>query len=255
TRAKKKIATARIPFAVPAAEELPARLDAALAVIHLLYATGHTAPSGASLVRDELTGRALDLARMLIALLPREREAAGLLALLLVHEARRRSRTDAEGRFLRLADQDRSAWDQALIAQADTLIVGALEAGPPGRFVLQAAIAALHAQAPSYDATDWPQILALYGELLRVWPSPVVALNRAVALAEVDGPAAGLAAVEALEEDGRLAGYRYLHSTKADLLQRLDRPAEAAAAYREALELAGNAAEQEFLGERLRALT
>jgi len=255
TRAKKKIAAARIPFAVPAAEELPARLDAALAVIHLLYATGHTAPSGESLVRDELTGRALDLARMLVALLPREREAAGLLALLLVHEARRPSRTDAEGRFLRLADQDRSAWDQALIAQADTLIVGALEAGPPGRFVLQAAIAALHAQAPRYDATDWPQILALYGELLRVWPSPVVALNRAVALAEVDGPAAGLAAVEALEGDGRLAGYRYLHSTKADLLQRLDRPAEAAAAYREALELAGNAAEQEFLGERLRALT
>ena len=255
TRAKTKIATARIPVAVPAAEELPARLDAALAVIHLLYATGHTAPSGESLVRDELTGRALDLARMLVALLPREREAAGLLALLLVHEARRRSRTDAEGRFLRLADQDRSAWDQALIAQADALIVGALEAGPPGRFVLQAAIAALHAQAPSYDATDWPQILALYGELLRVWPSPVVALNRAVALAEVEGPAAGLAAVEALEGDGRLAGYRYLHSTKADLLQRLDRPAEAAAAYREALGLAGNAAEQEFLGERLRALT
>ena len=254
TRAKKKIAAARIPFAVPAAEELPARLDAALAVIHLLYATGHTAPSGESLVRDELTGRALDLARMLVALLPREREAAGLLALLLVHEARRPSRTDAEGRFLRLADQDRSAWDQALIAQADALIVGALEAGPPGRFVLQAAIAALHAQAPRYDATDWPQILALYGELLRVWPSPVVALNRAVALAEVEGPAAGLAAVEALEEDGRLAGYRYLHSTKADLLHRLDRPAEAAAAYREALELAGNAAEQEFLGERLRAL-
>ena len=255
TRAKKKIATARIPFAVPAAEELPARLDAALAVIHLLYATGHTAPSGESLVRDELTGRALDLARMLVALLPSEREAAGLLALLLVHEARRPSRTDAEGRFLRLAEQDRRAWDRALIAQADALIVGALEAGPPGRFVLQAAIAALHAEAPSYDATDWPQILALYGELLRVWPSPVVALNRAVALAEVDGPAAGLAAVEALEEDGRLAGYRYLHSTKADLLQRLDRPAEAAAAYREALELAGNAAEQEFLGERLRALT
>jgi RNA polymerase sigma-70 factor (ECF subfamily) len=255
TRAKKKIAAARIPFAVPAAEELPARLDAALAVIHLLYATGHTAPSGESLVRDELTGRALDLARMLVALLPREREAAGLLALLLVHEARRPSRTDAEGRFLRLAEQDRSAWDQALIAQADALIVGALEAGPPGRFVLQAAIAALHAEAPSYDATDWPQILALYGELLRVWPSPVVALNRAVALAEVEGPAAALDAVEALEEDGRLAGYRYLHSTKADLLQRLDRPAEAAAAYREALELAGNAAEQEFLGERLRALT
>jgi RNA polymerase sigma-70 factor (ECF subfamily) len=255
TRAKKKIATARIPFAVPAAEELPARLDAALAVIHLLYATGHTAPSGESLVRDELTRRALDLARMLVALLPREPEAAGLLALLLVHEARRRTRTDAEGRFLRLAEQDRAAWDTAQIEQADALIVAALQAGPPGRFALQAAIAALHAQAPSYAETDWPQILALYGALLRAWPSPVVALNRAVALAEVEGPAEGLAAVEALEADGRLAGYRYLHSTKADLLQRLGRTDEAAAAYREALELSGNAAEQEFLGERLRALT
>jgi len=255
TRAKRKIAAARIPFAVPAAEELPARLDAALAVIHLLYATGHTAPSGAALVRDELTSRALDLARMLVALLPREREAAGLLALLLVHEARRGTRTDEQGRFLRLAEQDRAAWDRALIAQADALIVAALQAGPPGRFALQAAIAALHAQAPSYEATDWPQILALYGELLRVWPSPVVALNRAVALGEVEGPEAALATVEALEADGRLAGYRYLHATKADLLQRLGRPAEAAVAYRAALELAGNAAEQEFLGERLRALT
>ena len=130
-----------------------------------------------------------------------------------------------------------------------------MHAGPPGRFTLQAAIAALHAQAPSYAATDWPQILALYGELLRVWPSPVVALNRAVALAEVDGPAAALAEVEALAEGGRLAGYRYLHATRADLLQRLGRDAEAAAAYRAALELAGNAAEHEFLAERLRALT
>jgi RNA polymerase sigma-70 factor (ECF subfamily) len=255
TRAKQKIAAARIPFAVPAAEELPARLDAALAVIHLLSATGHTAPSGAALVRDDLARRALDLARMLVVLLPAEREPAGLLALLLVHEARRRTRTDAEGRFLRLADQDRAAWDRELIAEADDLIVGALRAGPPGRFTLQAAIAALHAQAPSYAATDWPQILALYGELLRVWPSPVVALNRAVALAEVDGPAAALAEVEALAAGGRLAGYRYLHATRADLLQRLGRDAEAAAAYREALELAGNAAEQEFLAERLRALT
>ena len=255
TRAKRKIAAARIPFAVPAAEELPARLDAALAVIHLLSATGHTAPSGAALVRDDLARRALDLARMLVVLLPAEREPAGLLALLLVHEARRGTRTDAEGRFLRLADQDRAAWDRELIAEADALILGALHAGPPGRFTLQAAIAALHAQAPSYAATDWPQILALYGELLRVWPSPVVALNRAVALAEVDGPAAALAEVEALAEGGRLAGYRYLHATRADLLQRLGRDAEAAAAYRAALELAGNAAEQEFLAERLRALT
>ena len=255
TRAKQKIAAARIPFAVPAPGELPARLDAALAVIHLLYATGHTAPSGAALVRDDLARRALDLARMLVALLPQEREAAGLLALLLVHEARRGTRTDDAGRFRRLADQDRTAWDRELIAQADALIVGALRAGPAGRFALQAAIAALHAQAPSYAATDWPQILVLYGELARVWPSPVVALNRAVALAEVEGAAAGLAEVEALERDGRLAGYRYLPATKADLLQRLGRSGEAAAAYRDALELAGNAAEQEFLAERLQALT
>jgi RNA polymerase sigma-70 factor, ECF subfamily len=270
TRAKRKIATARIPYAVPTAEELPGRVDAALTVIHLLYTTGHTAPSGENLVRvdlveramdltrmlrvlmpDELTGRALDLARMLRRLMPADREAAGLLALLLVHEARRSTRTDPTGRMVRLAEQDRAAWDQEHIAEADGLIVGALEAGPPGRFLLQAAIAALHAQAPSFDRTDWPQILTLYDELLRIWPSPVVALNRAVAVAMVDGPDAALALVEDLERDGRLAGYRYLPSTKADLLHRLGRDAEAAAAYGEALALTDNAAEREFLEARL----
>jgi RNA polymerase sigma-70 factor (ECF subfamily) len=253
TRAKKKIAAARIRYAVPAAEELPARVDAVLTVIHLLYTTGHTAPGGETLVRDELTGRALDLARMLHALLPAEREAAGLLALLLVHEARRATRTDAAGRMLRLAEQDRTAWDRDLIAEADGLLVRALRAGPPGRFLLQAAIAALHAQAPAHDETDWPQILALYDELLRVWPSPVVALNRAVALAMVEGAGPALAAVEALERDGRLAGYRYLHATKADLLHRLGRDADAAAAYRAALALTDNAAERAFLAGRLGA--
>ena len=253
TRAKKKIAAARIRYAVPAAGELPARVDAVLTVIHLLYTTGHTAPGGETLVRDELTGRALDLARMLHALLPAEREAAGLLALLLVHEARRATRTDAAGRMLRLAEQDRTAWDRDLIAEADGLLVRALRAGPPGRFLLQAAIAALHAQAPAHDATDWPQILALYDELLRVWPSPVVALNRAVAIAMVEGAGPALAAVEALEGDGRLAGYRYLHATKADLLHRLGRDAEAAAAYRAALALTDNAAERAFLAGRLGA--
>ncbi|HKE78593.1 MAG TPA: DUF6596 domain-containing protein [Solirubrobacteraceae bacterium] len=253
TRAKKKIATARIPYTVPAPEELPARVDAVLTVIHLLYATGHTAPSGADLVRDELTGRALDLVRMLRLLLPEDREVAGLLALLLVHEARRATRTDDDGRLLRLEDQDRSVWDRGLIAEADRLIVAALRAGPPGRFVLQAAIAALHAQAPSYAETDWPQILTLYDELLRRWPSPVVALNRAVAVAMVHGPEAALAEVEALERDGRLAGYRYLPATKADLLHRLGRDREAVAAYRAALELSGNVAEQEFLQDRIAA--
>jgi RNA polymerase sigma-70 factor (ECF subfamily) len=250
TRAKKKIAAAAIPYAVPGADELPARVDAVLTVIQVLYATGHAGPSGADLVRDDLTGRALDLARMLRLLLPGEREVAGLLALLLIHEARRATRTDPDGRLRRLAEQDRSAWDRELIAQADRLLVQTLRGGPPGRFTVQAAIAALHAQAPSYDATDWPQILTLYDELLRIWPSPVVALNRAVALAFVDGPAPALAAVEALERDGRLAGYRYLPSTKADLLHRLGRDAEAATAYEAALALTGNAAEQEFLEER-----
>jgi RNA polymerase sigma-70 factor (ECF subfamily) len=251
TRAKKKIASARIPYAVPSATDLPVRIDAVLTVIHLLYATGHTAHSGENLVRDELTGRALDLARMLRPLLPSEPETAGLLALLLVHQARRATRTDADGRLLRLEEQDRSRWDGDLIAEADRLVVGALRSGPPGRFALQAAIAALHAQAPSYAETDWPQILTLYDELLRRWPSPVVALNRAVAVSMVDGPGPALALVTALEDDGRLAGYRYLPATKADLLSRLGRHAEAAVAYRAALALSDNAAEQEFLQDRL----
>ena len=253
TRAKKKIATARIPYAVPTAAELPERLDAVLTVIHLLYATGHTAPSGADLVRHELCDRALDLAVLVRRLLPDEREAAGLHALLLVHHARRATRVDGTGKLLRLEEQDRTRWDRELIAEADGLIVGALRAGPPGRFSLQAAIAAVHAQAPSYAATDWHQIVALYDELLRVWPTPVVALNRAVAVAEVDGPEAALRLVEALEQDGRLDGYRYLPATKADLLHRLGRHAEAADAYRAALRLTDNAAEQDFLAERATA--
>ncbi|MEA2223177.1 MAG: polymerase sigma-70 factor, subfamily [Solirubrobacteraceae bacterium] len=253
TRAKKKIAAARIPYAVPSADELPERVDAVLTVIHLLYATGHAAHSGEDLVRDDLTGRALDLARMLALLLPADREVAGLLALLLVHHARRAARTDAQGRLLRLEEQDRSTWDRELIAEADRLVLAALRAGPPGRFTLQAAIAGLHAQAASYAETDWPQILTLYDELLRIWPSPVVALNRAVAVAMVGGPQHALAVVEALERDGRLAGYRYLPATKADLLHRLGRDAEAADAYRAALALSDNAAEQEFLAGRVRA--
>lgn len=251
TRAKKKIMAARIPFRIPAPAELPDRLDAVLTAIHLLFTTGHTAPTGPTLVRYALAQRALDLARLLRALMPDEREVRGLLALLLTGHARRATRTTAEGRLLLLAEQDRSAWDQEAIAEADRLIVSALRGGSPGRFALQAAIAALHATAPTYADTDWDQILVLYDGLSKVWPSPVVALNRAVAVAMVGGPATALAQVEALEQDQRLAGYRYLPAIKADLLRRLGRRSEAAVAYRQAIALTGNDAESAFLASRL----
>jgi RNA polymerase sigma-70 factor, ECF subfamily len=251
TRAKKKIAAARIPFAVPGPAELPARVDAVLTVIHLLFTTAHTAPSGPALVRVEPAQRALDLARMLVALIPDDREAQGLLALLLAHHARRATRTDEEGRLILLEDQDRTAWDRAAIEEAHRLVVAALAGGQPGRFALQAAIAALHAQADSYETTDWPQIVRLYDALLRVWPSPVVALNRAIAVSMVDGPEAGLAALDGLADDARLAGYRYLPAARADMLRRLGRRDEAAAAYRAALALTDNDAERAFLERRL----
>jgi RNA polymerase sigma-70 factor (ECF subfamily) len=251
TRAKKKISAARIAYRVPDAADLPDRLDAVLTVIHLLYTTGHTAPSGDRLVRADLVERALDLTRMLQQLMPYEREVQGLLALLLLTDARRATRTDADGRLLVLEDQDRSAWDRAAIEEGERLVLGALERGEAGRFTLQAAIAALHAAAASYAETDWPAVLVLYDQLLSVWDSPVVALNRAVAVALVRGPGAGLDEIAVLERDGRLAGYRYLPAIKADLLRRLDRHAEAAAAYRAALELAENEAEREFLSARL----
>ena len=251
TRAKKKISGARIPFRVPRAAELPDRLRSALGVIHLLFTAGHTAPSGASLVRGDLVARALHLARMLRTLMPGEPEVSGLLALLLVTDARRATRVDASGRLLRLEEQDRSRWDRAAIAEARELIAQALHAGRPGRYVLQAAIAALYADAPTYDETDWPQIVAMYDALLSVWPSPVVALNRVVGVSMMSGPAIALAQVEELERDGRLAGYQYLPAIKADLLRRLGRSNEAAAAYRQALELTANEAEREFLSRRL----
>ncbi|MDM4719641.1 sigma factor [Micromonospora sp. WMMA1363] len=251
TRAKKKIAAARVPFRMPGPADLSERLDAVLTVIHLVFTTGHTAPSGGQLTRTDLVELAIDLARMLNQLLPAEREVRGLLALLLVNHARRATRTDGNGRLLLLEEQDRSRWDRAGIAEGHRLIVSALTDGPPGRFTLQAAIAALHATAPTYAATDWEQIVTLYDELLKVWPSPVVALNRAVAAAMVHGPAIALALVEQLARDGRLNGYRYLPAIRADLLRRLDRLAEAAALYRQALALAENDAEREFLAGRI----
>jgi RNA polymerase sigma-70 factor, ECF subfamily len=251
TRAKKKISVARIPYRVPRAAELPGRLQAVLAVIHLLFTVGHAAPSGAALIRADLVDRALHLARMLSELMPDETEVRGLLALLLVTDARRATRVDAAGRLVRLADQDRSAWDRAALAEADAMIVGCLRAGPPGRYALQAAIASLYAEPASYDQTDWPQLLALYDRLLQVWPSPVVALNRTVPLAMVAGSGTALAEVERLERDGRLAGYHYLPAIKADLLTRLGRTRAAAAAYRQALALAANDTERAFLEEQL----
>ncbi|WP_020575415.1 RNA polymerase sigma factor [Actinopolymorpha alba] len=251
TRAKKKITAARIPYRVPGAAELPDRLSAVLGVIHLLFTTGHTAPSGAALVRSDLVDQALHLARMLRELMPDEREVWGLLALLLVTDARRATRVDTQGRLLRLEEQDRSRWDRAAIAEAHDLIVDGLRGGRPGRYVLQAAIASLYAEAPAYEQTDWPQILTLYDELLRIWPSPVVALNRTVAMARVHGPMRALAEVEELERAGQLAGYHYLPAVKADLLRRLGRTNDAALAYRQALELAQNDAERDFLAARL----
>jgi RNA polymerase sigma-70 factor, ECF subfamily len=253
TRAKKKISAARIPYRVPGPAELPDRLDAVLTVIHLLYTTGHTAPAGPELVRSELVEQAIGLARMLLELMPDEREARGLLALLLLTDARRATRSAADGRLLLLEEQDRSRWDRSAIAEGTSLVTGALRGrpGPPGRFLLQAAIAAVHAEAPSYADTDWPQLLRLYDELLRAWPTPVVALNRAVAHALADGPEAGLADIEAIERDGRLAGYRYLPAARADLLRRLGRRQDAAEAYQTALGLTENAAEQAFLAGRI----
>ncbi len=254
TRAKKKIAGANIPYRVPAAAELPERLDAVLTVVHLLFTTGHTDPLGVDLVRSELVDRAVGLGRMLVMLMPDEREALGLLALMLLTDARRDARVDAGGHLVLLEDQDRSLWDRAQIAQGQQLVLQALRGGRPGRFALQAAIAGLHGSAPSWEETDWSQIVAFYDLLLQAWPSPVVALNRAVAVAMVRGPQAGLDAVAEIERDGRLAAYRYLPSTKADLLRRLGRDEEAAEAYRQAIDLVGNGSERAFLTARLAAL-
>jgi len=251
TRAKKKISAARIPYRVPDSSELTERLDAVLSVIHLLYTTGHTAPSGADLVRADLVERALHLARMLLALMPDEPEVRGLLALLLFTDARRATRTDAEGRLRLLEDQDRSLWDRAAIDEGRRLVLDSFRTGRVGRYALQAAIASLHAIAASYEATDWPQILGLYDQLLLVWPSPVVALNRAVAVSMVRGPEAGLAEIGSLARDGRLDGYHYLPAVRADLLRRLGRRDEAATAYQAAIDLVDNDAERQFLAARL----
>ncbi|MEV4135777.1 DUF6596 domain-containing protein [Dactylosporangium sp. NPDC049742] len=254
TRAKKKIAAAAIPYRVPPLEQLPDRLDAVLTVVHLVFTTGHAAPTGPGLVRADLVDRALDLARTLCTLMPDEREARGLLALMLLHDARRATRTAPDGRLLLLEEQDRTRWDRAQITAGLDLVRAALRGGRPGRFALQAAIAAVHTEAPTYAATDWRQLRGLYDLLLRAWPSPVVALNRAVVVAMSDGPSAALALVDELAADPRLASYHYLPATRADLLRRLHRHPDAAAAYRTAIALCDNEVERAFLESRLASL-
>lgn len=252
TRAKQKIATARIPLRVPVDVEMPERLRAVLGVIYLLFTMGHTATSGSTLMRTELVDEALHLAGVLRELMPDEREVRGLLALMLVTDARRSTRLGADGSSLRLDEQDRSQWDAVAIAQADELVRAGLKAGRPGRYMLQAAIALVHAKSPSFDETDWKEIVCLYDVLLVAWPSPIVALNRAVAVSMVDGPAVALALVEGLESDPRLADYHYLPALKADLLRKLGRVEESLEESRRALELTRNEAEREFLGAQMR---
>ena len=254
TRAKKKIAAARIPYRVPAEADLPERLDAVLTVVHLVFTTGHVAPTGADLVRPDLVARAVDLGRVLRSLMPDEGEVTGLLALMLLTDARRDARSGPDGAVVLLEDQDRSRWDEDEVAEGFALVRAAARAAP-GRFLVQAAIAAEHARATTYSDTDWRRILRLYDVLLGLWPSPVVALNRSVAVLMVDGPQAALDEVEVLAGDGRLDGYRYLAATRADLLRRLGRQPESAAAYREAIALTSNAAERRFLEGRLAEVT
>jgi RNA polymerase sigma-70 factor (ECF subfamily) len=250
-RAKRKIANAGIPYRVPPRAQLPERLDAVLAVVYLLFNEGYRATAGDDLVRGSLCDEAIRLCRMLGDLLPDEPEVGGLLALMLLHDSRRATRADAHGDLVLLEDQDRSRWDHDAIRDGLAALDRALGVRRPGPYQVQAAIAACHAQAARADATDWPQIAALYGELARLTDSPVVELNRAVAVALADGPGAGLALLEPLRASGALAGYHHLPAARADLLRRSGHHEAAAAAYEEALALVTNEPERRFLARRL----
>jgi RNA polymerase sigma-70 factor (ECF subfamily) len=249
-RAKNKIREARIPYQVPTPAELPARLDAVLRVIYLVFNEGYSASAGASLTRHDLSSEAIRLGRLLVDLLP-EPEAMGLLALMLLHESRRTARTDASGDLVLLDEQDRSLWNREQIAEGSTLVEQALGSGRAGPYAIQAAIAALHAEAPSADATDWNEIVGLYDVLLRLDPSPVIELNRAVAVAMRDGPDAGLRLVDAILDRGDLREYRLAHAARADFLRRLGRTKEAKSAYEHALKLAKLEPERRFLERRI----
>jgi len=252
TRAKKKIAAARIPYRVPAPEQLTERVGAVLEVVHLIFTTGHTAPVGERLLRRDLVDSAISLGRLLHLLMPTDTEISALLALLLLTDARSDSRISGTGRMLLLAEQDRSRWDAGLIAEGVALVTDALRRRPPTRYAVQAAIAAVHAEAPTWQDTDWPEIVALYDLLRRLWPgSAVVELNRAVALGLRDGPQAGLNALAPLLDEPALATYGYLAAARADFLRRLEQWPAAAAAYHEALALTDNDVERDFLAGRL----
>ena len=250
-RAQRKIQAARIPYEVPPAPALPARLASVDAVIYLIFNEGYTASAGDSLIRHELCAEAIRLARTLCELLPQEAESLGLLALMLLHDSRRDARTSSAGELVPLDEQDRSQWDRERIREGLELVEKALRLGGIGPYQLQAAIAALHAEAQTASATDWRQIAALYGELTRIHPSPIVALNHAVAIALCEGIETGLRLIDQLGDAGELESYHLYHAARADLLRRLGRSREAAEAYRQALKLTANAVERRYLRRRL----